>query len=99
MESKQGQNSPTVFTLEIDQRIVRGFLDNKEATLRELVEAGFTRSAVLDRAGKLGLTGDFLTRHRVNRDDVSVRRCLNCDEVFLSLGLQNRLCNRCRKRQ
>ena len=72
---------------------------NKEATLRELAKAGFPRSVVLERAGKLGLTGDLLKRQHLDRRDVSVRRCLNCDETFLSMGSQNRLCNRCRKRQ
>lgn len=99
MGSKQGPKSPASFTLEIDQRIITGFLVDQEGTLRELAQAGFTRGAVLDRAGKLGLTGDFLRRHRFDRLDVSVRRCLNCDEAFLSMGFQNRLCNRCRKRQ
>jgi hypothetical protein len=87
------------FTLEIDRRIVEGFLVDQEATLRKLASAGYTRKAVLDRAGKLGLTNDFLRKHRSGAFGVSVRSCLSCDETFVSVGPQNRLCNRCRKRQ
>lgn len=87
-----------MFTLEIDQRIIKGLLVDQEATLRELAEAGFTRSAVLDRAGKLGLTNDLLKQHRLDRLNISVRQCLNCDGVFLSMGSQNRLCKTCRKK-
>ena len=100
MGSREGEkSSPASFSLEIDQQIIKGFLVDQETTLRELAKAGFPRSVVLDRAGKLGLTSDLLKRLRLERLDVSVRRCLNCDEAFLSLGMQNRLCSRCRKRQ
>ena len=99
MGSRQSRKSQPSFSLEIDRRIIKGLLVDQEATLRELAKAGFPRSVVLDRAGKLGLTSDLLKRHRLERLDVSVRRCLNCDETFLSLGMQNRLCSRCRKRQ
>lgn len=92
------QDNTAVFTPEIDRQIITGFLADKEATLRQLTRAGFNRKRVLDRAGTLGLSSDFLKRHRLSGGDVSVRRCLNCDEEFLSMGRQNRLCNRCRKK-
>ena len=99
MENEHGRKSSASFTIEIDQRIIKGFLVDQEATIRELAEAGFPRGAVLDRAGKLGFTPDFLRRHHLDPVDVSVRLCLNCDVPFVSMGSQNRLCNRCRKRQ
>jgi hypothetical protein len=99
MGGSHDRKSQGSFSLEIDQQIIKGLLVDQEATLRELAKAGFPRSVVLDRAGKLGLTSDLLKMHRLDRLDVSVRRCLNCDEAFLSLGMQNRLCSRCRKRQ
>jgi hypothetical protein len=98
MGGRQDRKIHGSFSLEIDQRIVKGFLVDREATLCKLEEAGFSRQEVLARAGKLGLTDDLLQRHRLVRRDVSARRCLNCDEVFLSVGPQNRLCNTCRKR-
>lgn len=95
-DGKQGK-STALFTPEIDRRIIEGFLEDQEAALLELGKAGFTRKVVLDRAWKLGLSSDFLKKHR-SSGGVSLRRCLNCDEEFLSEGPQNRLCNRCRKR-
>jgi hypothetical protein len=95
----RGRGGKTSFTPEIDQRIIDGFLEDQEATLQELAEAGFSREVVLDRAQEIGLSVGFIKRHRSLVVDVSVRRCLSCDEEFLSVGPQNRLCNRCRARQ
>jgi hypothetical protein len=99
MGGRQDRKRQVSFSFEIDQRIIKGFLVDREATLQDLEKAGFSRQAVLARTEKLGLTGDLLKRHRLVPLDVSARRCLNCDEVFLSIGPQNRLCNACRKRQ
>lgn len=100
MAGSQGRRGdPPSFSRELDQRIIDGLLDDQEATLRELEESGFPRSVVLDRAGKLGLTGELLRRHRRDRIEITIRRCLNCEETFLSTGMQNRLCSRCRRKQ
>jgi hypothetical protein len=95
---KRRQESPPPFTLEIDKQIVEGFLVDQEATLRSLASAGLSRREVLDRASLLGLSNDVIKSHRLSGAVVSVRKCLSCDDVFLSVGPQNRLCNRCRKR-
>lgn len=99
MADKQVKKSTAPFTPEIDRQIIEGFLEDQEATLHNLAKAGFTRQVVLDRAGQLGLSSDFIKKLRSSGVEVLVRRCLNCDEEFLSEGRQNRLCNRCRKRQ
>ena len=88
-----------MFTPELDKQILDGFLEDREATLREMAKAGFSRQVVLDRAGKLGLSTDFIKKHRGKGLSVTLRRCLSCDTTFVSAGKQNRLCSRCRKRQ
>lgn len=96
-DEQNGRTTPA-FTPTIDEQIIEGFQLDQEATLRRLAKAGFPRGAVRDRAGQLGLSNDLLKLHRLSGTVVSSRRCLSCDEAFLSAGPQNRLCNRCRKR-
>ena len=98
MGDKQDKQGTASFTPEIDDQIIEGFQLDQEATLRQLAKAGFPRGEVLERAGRLGLSNDLLKMHRLSGVVVSSRRCLSCDEAFLSAGPQNRLCNRCRKR-
>lgn len=87
------------FSPEIDRQIIEGFLGDRDVMLRSLEGAGISREAIFRRAGKLGLTRDFLEQCRFGGVEPAVRRCLNCNEAFVSLGPQNRLCKRCRTKQ
>lgn len=92
---ESSRQSGARFSLEIDKRIIDGVLGDRETMLRELAEAGFSKKAVLDRASSLGLTRAFISRCQVGAVSAQVRRCLRCEERFVSLGPQNRLCRRC----
>lgn len=84
------------FTAAIDGCIVRGYLDDRRAMIRELKDKGFSREAILDRARHLGLSTQFLRRCSIGEPKLDLRHCLGCGEGFLSVGIQNRLCPRCR---
>jgi hypothetical protein len=92
------RDAPT-FTADIDGAIIRGFLDDRRALFRKLSRLGFSRGAVIDRARQLGLSEQFVKRCSVGDPDVALRTCLRCGERFLSVGFQNRLCNRCKSKK
>jgi len=87
------------FTTAIDGRIVRGYLANRRAMLRELAGQGFRRSAILQRARELGLTEQFVKWCAIGHPAVALRACLGCGVSFVSVGAHNRLCPRCRHRE
>ena len=99
MVGRRRQRPSSSFTPEIDKRIIEGFLGDREEMIRDLAQAGFSRRAVLDRATTLGLTRDFLAQCKKGGVDVLVRQCLRCEQRFVSLGPQNRLCRRCLTRK
>jgi hypothetical protein len=95
-----GSNSAApAFDNSIDGCIIRGFLDNRRAMFKKLITLGFTRNAILDRAKELGLSDQFLKKCSVGSHDVAMRTCLGCNDSFLSMGVGNRLCPRCRNRR
>jgi hypothetical protein len=87
------------FTLDIDDCIVRGYLSNRRAMLRELAGQGYSRSAVLHRARELGLSAQFVKWCAIGKPDVALRACLGCGVSFVSVGSHNRLCPRCRHKE
>ena len=96
--SKQRSLSSVAISPEIDKRIIEGYLTNREEMFEELGRVGFAKQAIIDRAGTLGLSASFVSKSRAGGVNPTVRRCLCCDQSFVSLGPQNRLCNRCRNR-
>ena len=86
------------FTREIINRIIDGFLGDREAMLQELEDAGFDREDVVKHARTLGLNKEFLQQHKINPRELSVRTCIGCDREFLSQGSHNRFCDPCRPR-
>lgn len=99
MNGAQGKNAVApVFTDSIDGDIISGFLANRRILLRKLRNLGFRRIDIIERAKKLGLSDQFLKKCAVGKCDVAMRPCLGCNESFLSMGFQNRLCPRCRNR-
>ena len=99
MAPEQQRGAPKPFTPMIDQQILDGFLGDQQALLDDLAKMGFCRKSVFKRAGDLGITREIVRQCRIAKVDLSMRRCLSCDVMFLSLGPQNRLCNRCRVKQ
>ena len=87
------------FTSSIDGCIIKGFLDNRRAMFKKLTTMGFTRNAILHRAKELGLSDQFLKKCSIGNHNVAMRTCLGCNARFLSMGVGNRLCPRCRNRR
>jgi hypothetical protein len=85
------------FTPTIDKQIIDGFLGDKRAMFEELALAGFSMDDVYKRSRSLGLSNDFIAKRKAGDTSVSVRRCLNCDDTFVSMGAHLRLCLRCRR--
>lgn len=94
-----GNNAAVAFTNSIDGTIIKGFLENRRAMFKKLTTMGFSRSAILDRAKELGLSDQFLKKCSVGNHNVAMRDCLGCNARFLSMGVGNRLCPRCRNRR
>lgn len=92
-------NTACAFTNSVDRTIIKGFLENRRAMFKKLATMGFTRSAVLDRAKELGLSDQFVKKCSVGNHKVAMRTCLGCNARFLSMGVGNRLCPRCRNRR
>jgi len=86
------------FTASVDDRIVEWFVKDKDEIIKRLVNKGFERRDVIERARELGLSEQFLKKCSHGNPDVAMRICLGCSERFLSIGFQNRLCPRCRNR-
>lgn len=79
----------------LDREIIDAFIDEESGALRALYGRGLTEKAVNDRAGKLGLTREFIKRCRLAGTRPAMRACVKCDAPFLSAGKHNRLCGRC----
>lgn len=99
MTRASSQTEQPVFSASVDDCIVEGFLTDRRATIRSLKARGFTRAAVLDRARQLGLSDQFIKACSIGEAAVALRPCLRCNERFLSVGVQNRLCHRCKTRK
>jgi hypothetical protein len=84
------------FTPQMDERILRGMVEDEVACLREMVEHGHPAPTVRARAAHLGLTEQIVLRCRLAGTSPSMRDCLACERRFLSTGPQHRLCKRCR---
>jgi hypothetical protein len=82
-----------------DGLIIDGFLTGKMEMFRKLMALGFSRDEIVERAKQFGLSKQFIKRCGIGRPDVALRECLRCSELFLSVGFQNRLCNRCKARK
>jgi hypothetical protein len=99
MKDEQDKTETPRFSLAIDGMIIEWFLSNRESMLNKLMAMGYSSSEISDRAKQLGLSEQFAKRCSVGNADVALRKCLKCGERFLSVGIQNRLCNRCKGRQ
>lgn len=99
MTRASSQSEVPVFSDSVDDCIVEGFLTDRRATIRSLRARGFTRAAVIDRARQLGLSEQFIKACSIGEAAVALRPCLRCDERFLSVGVHNRLCHRCKTRK
>ena len=84
------------FTRAIDRRIIDGYLQDLPAMVEELGRAGISEEAIVRRGESLGVTKDSLSRSAPGEHQIAARECLCCDRTFLSFGIQNRLCRRCR---
>jgi len=94
----------------LDRRIIDGMLNDREHLMTEMMEKGFSETAILRRAAELGLSEALLRQVKGVAADLAgerpgrrsapsalgARTCLSCDRVFLSTGPGNRLCMRCR---
>lgn len=83
------------FTPQMDERILRGMVENEVALLREMSQQGHPAAAVRARATRLGLTHQIVMRCRLAGSWPTMRECLSCEHRFLSVGSHHRLCRRC----
>ena len=95
---KETQQAAVAFTPELDRRICEGYLGDRQTMLEELDRVGITEEAIVKRGEVLGLSASFLSKCHEDGVTVAVRECLSCEQPFVSLGRQNRLCKRCRNR-
>lgn len=77
----------------VDRAIIEAMIEGEDFSA--LYRTGLTEKAVNDRAGKLGLTREFIKRCRLAGTRPAMRSCVKCDARFLSAGNHNRLCGRC----
>lgn len=98
--AKAGRDSAgcVAFTAEIDRLICERFLGSPQPKLQQLGDAGLTEEAIEKRARALGLSDSFRAQCEAAGARAAVRECLGCEQVFVSLGPQNRMCRRCRSR-
>lgn len=82
---------------EVDRRIIDAYVDDDEPSLDALIP-GLDAAAVRRRVGEIGLTRDLVRDARLSGIRLAMRACIRCDEAFLSVGPQNRLCRRCSRR-
>lgn len=82
---------------EVDRRIIAAFVEDDEPALDALVP-GLDAAAIRRRVGQIGLTRELVRDARLSGVRLAMRACIRCDEVFLSVGPQNRLCRRCSRR-
>lgn len=84
---------------EIDRRIIEGYLQDPRSMIEELGQAGIAKEEIIRRGAALGVTPAVLSVEEPGRSGLAARVCLRCDQAFLSLGIHNRLCRRCRGRR
>lgn len=98
MANEQGSQQDVMFTREIDRRIIDGYIGGWRAMIEELAqEEGIAPEAIARRGECLGMTKDSLEGGDPGgRRGAAARECLRCERTFLSFGIQNRLCRRCR---
>jgi hypothetical protein len=80
-----------------DQQIIDALISEESAQMRALARAGVSAEAVTLRGEELGMTPSFIKGCRLSGSRAAMRECVNCDARFLSAGIHNRLCNRCRR--
>ncbi len=98
MTQAKSKTETLSFTASIDDSIVEWFIKDKNEIIKRLTSKGFRKAAVMDRARELGLSEQFLKWCALGNPDVALRACLGCGERFLSVGVQNRLCPRCKNK-
>lgn len=96
-DNAPGPTGPPI-TREVLQRIIDGYLGDREAMLVDLESDGFDREVVVKHARTLGLNKDFIQQHKINPREITVRICIGCEREFLSQGSHNRFCDPCRPR-
>ena len=89
--------TPTWTSPELDQQIIDVFVAH-DGALGTVSFDGISESSIRERARVLGLTKVFTKNCRRGGSRAAVRVCIKCDERFLSSGIHNRLCTRCRPR-
>ncbi|MEZ4449162.1 MAG: hypothetical protein R3B09_06755 [Nannocystaceae bacterium] len=82
---------------EVDRRIIDAFIEDDDPRLDALVP-GLDAEGIRRRAGEIGLTRELVRDARLSGVRLAMRACIRCDDRFLSVGPQNRLCRRCSRR-
>jgi hypothetical protein len=82
-----------------DQRIIDLTIAGDEEALRRFSKKAGTRiERVRARARRIGLTPHIVRSARRAGTRPKVRKCLRCDQQFMSKGRHNRMCSRCARK-
>ena len=99
VESDAQEPDKVLFTPDIDRRIFKGCLGDRESMIEELGREGISERAINRRREMLGLSPSFIAKCRSDGVLLTIRECLACEQLFVSQGRQNRLCKKCRQKK
>lgn len=91
-------STPAWTSSALDQQIIDAFVADDGIGSGSLAPDSVSESLIRDRARVLGLTKEFTKKCRRSGSRAAMRTCMKCDLRFLSAGIHNRLCQRCRPR-
>lgn len=89
----------TKYSRALDRRIIEGYLHDPRAMFEALGRAGVAAEQIMRRGVTLGVTPALLDLQEPECSALAARECLCCERPFLSVGIHNRLCRRCRGRR
>lgn len=78
-----------------DREMIAAVIEGDPEQLAEVRRAMGGAAALSSRKTELGLTTQLIKLSRLSETCPVPRKCLKCDQKFLSLGSHNRLCGRC----
>lgn len=81
-----------------NQQIIDAIIEGESTVRLEHTPWASDWDMVLQRGRQLGITDRFIKECRLSGTRPAVRRCVKCDVGFLSSGIHNRVCQRCRSR-
>lgn len=79
-----------------EQRVIDALMDEEGAKHSRHADTGLSWKAIKRCGRELGMTDGFIKGCRLSGSQPAMRVCVRCDARFLSTGVHNRVCRRCR---